>query len=430
MSTETLDPPATETPSATAASFDAAIEAAMSAHPDGPMEGAAAAPDAIVADDLKQAAAKPDAIAKPDAPAKVDDPAPKPGSFKALKLEKDREREEAIAALRSEYETKLAEANGKAVDVDAINKGWEEKLSAAEALKAAHEAKAAELERRVIEDYETPYALEVDPEALPVLAKVDKARSVLDMAVNSAATSLGEDQRSVDLIASNRTLFGQVIAAISTGMTPDAIHAQNLVDGLKKVGVTVATEEARAVIRDLKGAVPHLRDVMEAQQMLTAIKTKNEPNWQQTQAARYEAYRRAVSGAADVPDDAVEGDDAVIAGILKGKPELRDRLKAEADRLSAMVIGPKPGSATAAAIRATPKTLHETAVRAARLPVMVVAYRESQSALLAAQARVAELEARIAKDSGTVPNTGTTAPPAVKGKVNFDQRLAEIFPNR
>lgn len=422
MSTETLDPPVAEAPSSFA--FDAAIEAAMSSHPDGPMEGAAATP----APPVPTPEAKPD-TSKPDAskPA-IDDPAPKPGSYKALKLEKDREREEAITALRAEYEAKLTEANGKAVDVTAINKGWEEKLSAAEALKSAHEAKATDLEKRIIDDYETPYSLEVDPEALPVLSKIERARTVLDMAVNSAATSLGEDTRSVELIASNRQLFAQVIGALSNGMTPDIVHAQSLVDGLKKVGVTVATEEARAVIRDLKGAVPHLRDVMEAQSMLTGIKSRNEPNWQQSQAARYEAYRRAVSGAADVADDAVEGDDAVIAGILKGKPELRGRLQAEADRLSAIVIGPKPGTATAAAIRATPKTLHETAVRAARLPVLVEAYREVQAETATLKARVAELEARIAKDSGAVPNTGNMAPPPVKGKMNFAAELAALYP--
>lgn len=423
MSTETLESPAdTETPSA--ASFDAAIELAMSSHPDGPLEGVTpAAVETPPAADVK-----PDAI-KPDA-AKVDDPAPKPGSFKALKLEKDREREEAVAALKAEYEAKLAEANGKAVDVDAINKGWEEKLSASEALKAAHEAKAAELERRTIEDYETPYSLEVDPEAMPVMARIDKATAVLNMAVNSAATSLGEDQRSVELIASNRMMFAELIGSIAKGMAPDIVHAQTLVDGLRKVGVTVATEEARAVIRDLKGSVPHLREVVEAQQMLATIKAKNEPNWQASQAARYEAYRRAVSGAADVADDATEGDDAVIAGILKGKPELRAELQAEADRLSEMVIGPKPGKATASAIRATPKALHETAVKAARLPVMVKAYRESESALVSARARIAELEARIAKESNTVPGAGTAPPPAVKGKVDFEAGLAALFPNR
>ena len=419
MSTETADSPVAEAPSSFA--FDAAIEAAMSSHPDGPMEGAAATP--------APPAAAPEPKPDTSKPA-IDDPAPKPGSYKALKLEKDREREEAIAALRTEYEARLKEANGKAVDVDAINKGWEEKLSAAEALKSAHEAKATDLENRIIDDYETPYSLEVDPEALPVLSKIERARTVLDMAVNSAATSLGEDTRSVELIASNRQLFAQVIGALSTGMTPDSIHAQNLVDGLKKVGVSVATEDARAVIRDLKGAVPHLRDVMEAQQMLTGIKSRNESNWQQTQAARYEAYRRAVSGAADVADDAAEGDDAVIAGILKGKPELRDKLRAEADRLSAMVIGPKPGTATAAAIRATPKTLHETAVKAARLPVMVEAYRESQAETATLKARIAELEARIAKDSNTVPGTANATASPVAGKINFDARLAELFPNR
>lgn len=414
MSTETLDPPATETPADSSSSFDALIEGVMETHPDGPLEGSSTVTPAVEV--------------KPDA--KVDDPVPKPGSFKALKIEKDREREEAIAALRTEYEAKLVEANGKAVDVGAINKGWEEKLAAAEALKAAHEAKAVELEKRTIEDYETPYSLEMDPEAMPVLAKVNKARSVLDQVVNSAATSLGEDQRSVDLIAGNRQLFAHVIGALAQGMAPDVVHTQNLVDGLKKAGVTVATEDARMVIRDLKGAVPHLREVVDAQLMLNGIKAKNEPNWQQSQAARYEAYRRAVSGAADVADDAADGDDAVIAGILKGKPELRTKLQAEADRLSALVIGPKPGSATAAAIRAAPKTLHETAVKAARLPVMVEAYRESESARAVLQARVAELEARIAKDSGAVPNTGTTPPPEVEGKVNFDAKLAELYPNR
>ena len=207
-------------------------------------------------------------------------------------------------------------------------------------------------------------------------------------------------------------------------------HAQELVKGLAKMGVTVPMEEARAVIRDLKGAVPHLREAAEAQGLLNVIKAKNEPNWTNDQAARHEAYRRAIASAADVPDDAAEGDDAVIAGILKGKPELRQQLQAESDKLSAMVVGPKPGKATADAIRATPRALHETAVKAARLPVMIAAYRESEADRAALKVRIAELETRLASDNGAVPKPANTAAAQVKGKFSLDEELNKIFPQR
>lgn len=409
-------------PSSSGFSLEDALADAMKLHPDGDVESLPVAP-AIERPDETNSALVPDVI-KPEAR----DDAPKPGSYKALKLEKDREREEALAALRAEYETKLAEAAGKAVDVASINKGWEDRLAAAEALKAKHEARTAELEKRVIDDYETPYSIEVDPEAAPVLSKFSKATDVLNAAVNGAATSLGEDARSVDLIASNRALFGTLIQEMATGMTPDAVHAQSLVTGLAKIGVTVYSDDARAVIRDLKGAVPYLREAAEAQGLLQTIRAKNEPNWTGDQSARHEAYRRAIARAADVPDEnAAEGDDAVIAGILKGKPELRQQLQAESDRLSSLVVGPKPGRATADAIRATPRSLHETAVKAARLPVIVAAYRESEADRAALQARIAELEARVASDNGAVPKPANTGAAPVKGKFDLNQELERIY---
>jgi|GEM_PF-6899808 len=402
-------------------SLEDALADAMKLHPDGDVESLPVAP-AIEKPDETKSAAVPDVI-KPEAR----DDVPKPGSYKALKLEKDREREEALTALRAEYETKLAEAAGKAVDVASINKSWEDRLSAAEALKSKHEARTAELEQRVIDDYETPYSIEVDPEATPVLSKFSKATEVLNAAVNGAATSLGEDARSVDLIASNRALFGTLIQEMATGMTPDAVHAQSLVTGLAKIGVTVYSDDARAVIRDLKGAVPYLREAAEAQGLLQTIRAKNEPNWTGDQAARHEAYRRAIASAADVPENAAEGDDAVIAGILKGKPELRQQLQAESDRLSSLVVGPKPGRATADAIRATPRALHETAVKAARLPVIVAAYRESEADRAALQARIVELEARVASDNGAVPKPANSGAAPVKGKFDLNQELERIY---
>lgn len=405
-------------------SLEAALNEAMALHPDGALESMPVTAAAVVPDKVPDAP-KPDAT-KPEA--KEDAPKPDPpGRFKALKLEKDRERDEALAALRTEYEAKLAEAASKSVDVESINRSWEEKLSAAEALKAKHEARTAELERRVIEDYETPYSIEVDPEARPVLSKFSKATEVLNAAVNSAATSLGEDAKSVDLIATNRALFGTLIQEMATGMTPDAVHAQSLVTGLAKIGVTVYSDDARAVIRDLKGAVPYLREAAEAQGLLQTIRAKNEPNWTGDQAARHEAYRRAIASAADVPENAAEGDDAVIAGILKGKPELRQQLQAESDRLSSLVVGPKPGRATADAIRATPRALHETAVKAARLPVIVAAYRESEADRAALQARIVELEARVASDNGAVPKPANSGAAPVKGKFDLNQELERIY---
>lgn len=432
MSTETLEPPvitdvgANPSPE-TRTSFDAALDGIFTDLPDDGSPPPAAAPVVPVE--------PPPEVKPPDDPAKPEDEKPEEkqdppkGGFKALKEQMNREREEAIATLRAEYDAKLAEATGKATTLEFTAKTAAEKLEAAEALKAVHEAKALELERREIEDYETPYSLEVDPEAIPVFSVFNDAKTGLDAAVAQAATSLGQDQRSVNAIASNKALFGEIMAEMTHGLTPDAVHADKLVEGMAKIGVTIAHEDARLAVRDLKAVLPNLYRLRDAQMNLQAIKAKNEPNWQQSQAARHEAYRRHITSAAEVADDAAEGDDAVLASILKGKPELREVLRAEADRLSAMVIGPAPGKATAASILATPKALHETALKAARLPVVVAAYRESESKLAARDARIAELEARIAEQTGAVPRPASSGAPPVKGKVDFAAGLEAIFPN-
>ncbi len=370
---------------------------------------------------------------KPDPTEKVpDEHSPKPvevkepKTFRELKEKKDREREEAVAAVRTEYEAKLAEAIAKAAGFETDAKNQAERLTSTEALKAAHEAKLAELEQRIVGEYEVPYSLEVDPEATPVFAVANDTRQALDAAVAQAATTLGEDARSVELIFQNKMLFAEIMATMMQGLSPDAVHANKLVEGLSKIGVMVPVEEARLAVRELKAAVPQLQKYQMAQQTLARIKEKNEPEWQQTQAARHEAYRRHVLAAADVADDAADGDDATLAGILKARPELRDKLKAEADRLSGMVIGPAPGKATAATVRAAPRVLHETALKAARLPVALDAYRTAVAENAALTARIAELEARVANQNAAVPKPGGS-PSSAGGKVDFNAALAKIF---
>ena len=424
MSTETLDSPAVVDEGKPTVSFESALENIFS---DLPAEKEAPAAPEVPAGEPPEQAAAPPLVEDPAKAEEKQDPPAK--GFKALREQKDREREEAIAALRAEYETKLAEATGKAVSFESTANSNADKLAAAEALKAAHEKRVQELEQQEIEDYETPYSIEVDPEAIPVLSAFASARAGLDAAVAQAATSLGEDQRSVQAIAGNKALFGQILAEMTHGLVPDAVHAEKLVDGMRAVGVMISHEEARLAVRDLKAVLPNLYRLRDAQQSLQAIKAKNEPNWQSLQAARHEAYRRHITGAAEVADDAVEGDDAVVAGILKAKPELRDILKAEADRLSGMVIGPAPGKATATAIRAAPRALHETALKAARLPVVVAAYREAEAKLAAGAARIAELEARLGEQGGTVPRPAGTGATATKARVDFNAGLAALFPN-
>ena len=362
--------------------------------------------------------------AAPEKPDDIDEPDDgKPGRFKSFKAQKEAE----LESLRADYETRLAEITGKATEHETKAKSAQDQLTQLESLKAAHEAKLAELEKQIVEDYETPYSLDVDPEAAPHFGVFEESRSQLDAAVASVATSLGEDVRSVNLIISNKQLFGQLMVEMSKGLEPDVVHAEKLVAGLAKAGVTVSREDARLAVRDLKSALPTLMRLASAQRNLQTIEAKNKPNWQQQQAARHEAYRRQVKGYADVAENA-DGDDAVIAGVLKGRPELKERLNQEADKISSMIIGPAPGKATADTVRATPKTLHETAVKAARLPVMIAAYQDARTENETLKQRVAELEARIAGDSGSVPRSnsagGNTGPAKAKG---FDAAMDEIF---
>jgi hypothetical protein len=414
MSTETLEAPEAEDNSLT--DFSASLDSILAAIPDDSTPAAEPTP-------AVEPEPKPDDAPPPD---KVEEKPVK--GFRALKEAKEREKEEAVAAVRAEYETRLAELTGRAGEVDTVKATYEEKLAAAEALKSAHEARLTELESKIVGEWEIPYSIDVDPEAAPVLGVIHNARTALDTAVDMAASSLAEDQRSVEVIAANKRLFGDVLGAMAQGLVPDVVHAQSLVAGLAKIGVTVGLEEARQAVRDLKPMVGHLRQVHQANQQLANIKAKNEPNWTQQQAARHEAYRREIAGAADVPDEASERDEAIIAGILKGRPELREKLRAESDRLAAIVIGPVPGKATATAIRATPTQLHRTAVTAARLPVVMEAYRERMAELTAAQARIAELEARIGGSNNAVPRPGAaTTPPATKVKVDFNAALAEVL---
>lgn len=353
---------------------------------------------------------------------------PKPGSFAALKVQKDKEREDALSSLRAEYEAKLAEVSGKVVDVDGINKNWQEKLTAAESLKIAHETKLTELEQKIVADYETPYNIGIDPEAQSMIASMNRAKNSLDAAVNQAATSLGEDQRSVTIISQHKTLFAKTMAAMMEGLLPDSVHAQNLASGLVAAGVTVAMEDARAVIRDLKNSLPKLLEYVDATESLKAIKAHNEPAWGMQQAARHEAYRQQLRGAADVADDATEGDEGTMAGILRSRPELRDQLKSESDKLSAMVVGPAPGRATASSIRATPSMLHSTAIKAARLPVALEAYRETSAKLTAAQARIGELEARLGEENGSVPRPAGGSTEGTGKGFSFEAEMAKIAP--
>jgi hypothetical protein len=73
--------------------------------------------------------------------------------------------------------------------------------------------------------------------------------------------------------------------------------------------------------------------------------------------------------------------------------------------------------------------LHETALKAARLPVVVAAYREAEAKLAAGAARIAELEARLGEQGGTVPRPAGTGATAAKARVDFNAGLAALFPN-
>lgn len=356
-------------------------------------------------------------------------PAPKPGSFKALKQEKDAEREAEVARVRQEYDEKIAGIMAQATEHETTAKTFKERAEQAETLREAHAARLAELEKQAVADYETPYSLQVDPEAMPHLAAFEDARAIMDAAVKNVATGLAEDSKGVSLIASNKAIFGQLMVGMLQGDNPDVVHAQSLVAEMSKIGVVVAPDEARQAIRELKGALPALSKLANTQRALTDIEARNRPQWTQQQAARHEAYRRTLTSAADVSDDASEGDDAVLAGILKGKPELRAKLNAEADRLSALVIGPAPGKATVESIRAAPKHLHETAIKAARLPVVLSAYQQVLGERAEMETRIKDLEDRLAKQSGSVPRqqgTGTPPPPGKAKSSDFEAVMAQL----
>ena len=349
-------------------------------------------------------------------------------SFRALKDQKDKEREDALEAQRKDYDTRLAEVTGKATTHETTARTLQERLEAAEALKAAHEAKANDLERKIVGDYETPYSLQVDPEALPVQAAIRKSTQSLDAAVAQAASGLHDDPAAVHAINASKGLFANLMLAMTQGLSPDAVHANTLVEGLAKLNINVANEDARATIRQLKASLPHFATLVESQGTLKEIAERNRPNWERDQAARHEAYRRELIAGADVPDDATEGDDALLAGLLKAQPDLRAVLKAEMEKLSGVALGPVPGKATAAAVRAAPRQLHETAVRAARVPVLAQAVRQYQANEATLNARIADLEARIANQSGAVPKPGGNPLPGASGsKVDFSEALSRLF---
>jgi len=415
MSTETLEPPAAEPAENLFAQLDSLLAGDYSDDPPLETELAVDPPPA------KEDAPPVEADKKPDDEAPPAEPSPKPGSFKALKLEKERE----MAETKAKYEADLAEANERAARFETEAKTHAEKVGSAEALRLAHEKELTELQQKIVAEYETPYSLEYDPDAQKPLADLRESEKMLDHAVRQAATSLGSNQQAANAIFQNKKLFAGVLGSMAQGLTPDVEHADYLVTELGKMGVAVSAEDARDAVRGLKTAVPQLGRYQDITQYLKNLQAKNEPEWTNQQAARHEAYRREVLKHADVADDAAEGDDATMAAILKANPERRTKLQAEADRLSAQIIGPAPGKATAAAVRAAPQVLHQNAVKAARLPVALEAYRETSAENATLKARVAELEARIGKESGGIPKPAGTVTPVkatLSGK-NLDDEL-------
>lgn len=363
-----------------------------------------------------------------DAPAGEEPSKYKKGTYKYLKEQFERQNEK----LKGDYDVRLKELEQKAGGYESTSKEYQAKLDAAEALKNKHEQTVKELEENIVGQWETPYSVDVDPEAGPVLRRLESAREKLNFALSSAVSGMHDDPGKVELMYNQHAaLFGSVMSAMAQNPRyPVSAHAQHLISELAKNGINVEYSAAMDAVKTLQRHVPDLQDVGNTQQVLDDIKSKNEPNWQKDQSARAEAYRRSLTGLADVPEDAEGGDDEVFARVLKSDPELKAMLKTESDRVSAEITGPMPGRADARAVREAPRKLHQNAMRAARLPVAMEALRRAAKTETDLRTRITDLETRINDDGASVPR-GTTTPPAPSSTSGdsrpLRQRLDEIM---